>query len=100
MLNLDPKLVEADRGALLMYGDRTGAKQGTLRTYLVDAAAHGARIFTRTHATRVTVENGRATGVEAVHTVTGAPVTVRARTVVVAGGALETPALLLRSGIG
>ena len=44
LLNLDGRLVESDRGALLTYGDRTGAKQGTLRTFLVDAAAKGARI--------------------------------------------------------
>jgi choline dehydrogenase-like flavoprotein len=49
------------------------------------------------------VEGGRAAGVEAVFTAgdgSPVPVTVRARRVVVACGALESPALLLRSGIG
>jgi choline dehydrogenase-like flavoprotein len=103
MLNLDPKLVEADRGALLTYGDRTGAKQGTVRTYLVDAAAKGARIFIRTHADSILVRGGRAVGVTATHLDADGnplPLTVHARTVVVACGALETPALLLRSRIG
>jgi choline dehydrogenase-like flavoprotein len=52
----------------------------------------------------VLVEGGRAAGVEALHDdpVAGrqAAVTVRAPRVVVASGALESPALLLRSGIG
>jgi choline dehydrogenase-like flavoprotein len=103
LLNIDPHLIEADRGALLTYGDRTGAKQGTLRTYLVDAAAKDARVFIRTTATRILVRDGRAAGVEARHTAEDGSTTtftIDAGTVVVAGGALETPALLLRSGLG
>ena len=55
------------------------------------------------HADRITHEDGRATGVEA--TVTNADgstaaLKVEAPTVVVACGSLESPALLLRSGIG
>jgi choline dehydrogenase-like flavoprotein len=103
LLNIDPRLIEADRGALLTYGDRTGAKQGTLRTYLVDAAAKDARVFIRTTATRILVRDGRAAGVQARFTAedgTATTFTIDADTVVVACGALETPALLLRSGIG
>nr|WP_238361929.1 GMC family oxidoreductase [Actinopolymorpha pittospori] len=103
LLNLDPKLIEPDRGSLLTYGDRTGAKQSTVRTFLLDAATHGAQTFIRTRADRILVEAGRATGVSATTLrPDGAPtaLTVRAPTVVVACGALETPALLLRSGIG
>ena len=55
------------------------------------------------HADRILAEDGRATGVEA--TVTHADgsttaLTVEAPTVVVACGSIESPALLLRSGIG
>jgi choline dehydrogenase-like flavoprotein len=103
LLNLDGNLVESGRGSLLTYGDRTGAKQGTLRTYLVDAAAKGARIFVRASATRILTQDGRAVGVQASQVRpdgTVAELTVNANTVVVACGALETPALLLRSGIG
>lgn len=54
--------------------------------------------------TSIAKEHGHAAGVAAVHTdaVTGATsaVTVRARHVVVAAGALESPGVLLRSGIG
>jgi choline dehydrogenase-like flavoprotein len=85
------------------YGDRSGSKQGTLATYLRDAVDAGARVLSGCRADRVTLREGRATGVEA--TLVDAsggerPVRVRARHVVVAAGALETPALLLRSGIG
>ena len=83
-------------------GDAHGLKQGTLTTYLPLAAAHGARLLPATRVERVTLAAGRATGAEAVHTTAeGRPVriVVRARCVVVAGGALQTPALLLRSGL-
>ena len=75
------------------YGCPLGAKQSTLRTWLEDAAAAGARIVVGTKARRVLVENGVATGVDA------GPVRVRSRAVVSAAGAIETPALLLRSGL-
>ena len=75
------------------YGCPLGAKQSTLRTWLEDAAAAGARIVVGTKARRVLVENGRIVGVDA-----GA-VHVRTCTVVLAAGAIETPALLLRSGL-
>jgi choline dehydrogenase-like flavoprotein len=83
-------------------GDAHGIKQGTLNTYLRTAAAHGARLLPDTHAERVTTAAGRATGAEATHrTADGRQVriTVRAERVVVAGGAIQTPALLLRSGL-
>ena len=83
-------------------GDAHGIKQGTLTTYLPLASAHGARLLPGTHVERVTVTAGRATGAEAVHTTAAGRavrVQVRARRVVVAGGAVHTPALLLRSGL-
>lgn len=75
------------------YGCPLGAKQSTLRTWLEDAAAAGARIVVGATARRVLVANGSATGVDA------GVVQIRARAVVVAAGAIETPALLLRSGL-
>jgi long-chain-alcohol oxidase len=81
------------------FGCRLGAKQSTLRTYLEDAAAAGARLVVGADARRVLIDGARATGVEA--TVGGRHrLLVRARAVVAAGGAIETPALLLRSGLG
>ena len=80
------------------FGCRRGAKQSTLRTWLVDAHSAGARVLVRTRARRVLVENGAACGVEAV-TADGQTVTVRSRAVVAACGAIQTPALLRRSGL-
>ncbi|MFC5847373.1 GMC family oxidoreductase N-terminal domain-containing protein [Deinococcus petrolearius] len=101
-LNLDPERYDPDRAGYAGFGDQTGAKQGTLRTFLQDAFDHGAQILVGTQATRILVEAGRAAGVAATVTVGARPrhITVRAPQVVVACGALETPALLLRSGIG
>ena len=83
-------------------GDAHGLKQGTLNTYLATAAAHGARLLPNTRVERVTVAAGRATGAEALHTTANGQlvrVTVQAGRVVAAGGAVQTPALLLRSGL-
>ncbi|HYN18079.1 MAG TPA: GMC family oxidoreductase, partial [Actinomycetes bacterium] len=81
------------------FGCRLGAKQSTLVTYLEEAAAAGARLVVGADARRVLVEDGRAVGVE-VATDGGHRLVVRARAVVAAAGAIETPALLLRSGLG
>jgi long-chain-alcohol oxidase len=75
------------------YGCPLGAKQSTMRTWLEDAAAAGARIVVGTKARRVLLERGRVVGVDA------GTVRVRTCTVVVAAGAIETPALLIRSGL-
>ncbi len=83
-------------------GDAHGRKQGTLNTYLPLAVAHGARLLPGTEVQRVTIVAGRATGAEAIHTTADGrqvQITVRAKRVVVAGGAIQTPALLLRSGL-
>ena len=79
------------------YGCRIGAKKTSLLTYLQEAADRGARIVTRADVRTVTVRDGRATGIEAL--VGGHRLTIRARAVVAAGGSIETPALLLRSGL-
>jgi choline dehydrogenase-like flavoprotein len=103
-LNVDPSKHKPDLAGYTQFGDVTGAKQGTLNTYLRDAYDAGARILCHTKALRVLHEGGRATGVEAVYTDPATfqtrTVTVHAKHVVVAAGALETPAVLLRSGIG
>ena len=75
------------------YGCPLGAKQSTTRTWLEDAAGAGARIVAGARARRVLVEGGKAAGVDA------GSVQVRSRAVVAAAGAIETPALLLRSGL-
>ena len=83
---------------LCHYGCQLGAKQSTLKTWVQDAHDAGARVLVETRAERVRIEGGAARGVEA-RTAAGHRVTVRARAVVSACGALHTPALLARSGI-
>lgn len=101
--NADPATYDPDNAGLLGFGDQSGSKQGTLKTYLMDAVDHGAEIVTRCRVDRVLTERGRATGVEGRYVGPDghlSRVVVRAPQVVVACGALESPALLLRSGIG
>jgi choline dehydrogenase-like flavoprotein len=102
--NANPDKYSPDTAGYLGFGDQSGAKNSGDRTWLLDASENGAEIYVRTRAQRILTENDRATGVEAVHIdAEGTPlgsVTVRAPTVVVACGALESPALLLRSDIG
>jgi choline dehydrogenase-like flavoprotein len=101
--NTDSASYTPEMAGYLGFGDQSGSKRSADRTWLADAQEHGARFLTYTRATKVLTEGGRATGVEAVWQTPdgrGAKVTVRAPRVVVACGSLESPALLLRSGIG
>ncbi len=84
-------------------GCPTGAKQSMLVTSVPRALAAGARLLADCRVDRITRTGTRAAGVTG-HVVgpggrRGPAVTVRARAVVVAGGALQTPALLARSGL-
>jgi choline dehydrogenase-like flavoprotein len=101
--NVDPTCEDPHVCGYCLAGCQRGCKQSTMKTYLQDASDAGARVVVNCHADRVLVQEGRAAGVQA--TVThpdGAltELTVHAPTVVVACGAVESPALLLRSGIG
>jgi choline dehydrogenase-like flavoprotein len=100
--NADPATYSPDTAGYMGFGDQSGSKQGTLKTFLEDAYEHGARFVVRCRADRILTENGRATGVEATYNdgARQARVRIKAQTVVVACGALDSPALLLRSGIG
>jgi choline dehydrogenase-like flavoprotein len=85
------------------FGCEIDAKRGMHVSYLPRAVAAGARLRTGIEAQRVLVEGGRATGVTCLTTAPGRqrPYSVRARLgTIVAGGALGTPELLLRSGLG
>ncbi|MDX6652999.1 MAG: hypothetical protein QOJ38_1780 [Solirubrobacterales bacterium] len=102
--NADPASYDPATAAFIGFGDASGSKRSGEKTWLADAAAAGARLVVGCRVERVLSEGGRASGVEAVRLgPDGAPVgkvRVRAPRVVVACGALESPALLLRSGIG
>jgi choline dehydrogenase-like flavoprotein len=83
---------------LCHYGCQIGAKQSTLKTWLQDAHDAGARIIVNAPVERVLISKGEAEGVEAT-TADGHKLTVRARAVAAAAGAINTPALLVRSGL-
>jgi choline dehydrogenase-like flavoprotein len=79
------------------YGCPFGRKRSAVLTFLQDAHGRGARIVAGCRVERVIVRQGQVVGVEA--RAGGHRVVVSAPTVVVAGGSIESPALLLRSGI-
>jgi len=89
---------DSDLCGYCTMGCRHAAKQSTMLTYLQHAAEAGTRIVVNAEVNQVTTVAGVATGVEA--TVHGKALTVRSRAVVLAAGSLNTPAILLRSGVG
>jgi choline dehydrogenase-like flavoprotein len=82
------------------------AKQSMLVTYLPDAVAKGALVVSRCRVDRLTAEAGRVTSAECSvigqdgYADTGAKLTVRANRFVLSAGAIGTPAILIRSGLG
>jgi choline dehydrogenase-like flavoprotein len=101
-INWDPNIFNPLMAGYTGFGDQTSGKQTARRTFLLDAFRNGTQFVIHCHADRILVENGRAKGVEATYSDQGrtAKVTVNAPQVVVACGSLESPALLLRTGIG
>ena len=79
---------------------RAGKRRTTASAFLSDAASRKTlRIVPGAHASRITIEDGRATGIEL--TRGGEPATARVRReIVVASGAVNTPQLLMLSGLG
>jgi len=94
---------DATQCGYCVFGCRIGSKQSTAVTYLRDAQQHGdTRIIAQCKAERILQAGGRVTGVEAIAFDADGDahaVEVRAARVVVAAGGIESPALLLRSGI-
>ncbi|HUK45230.1 MAG TPA: GMC family oxidoreductase [Gaiellaceae bacterium] len=82
-----------------LQGCPTNAGKSTMNTYIHDAWARGLlELRAEAHVDRVLIDGSEATGVEYTDS-SGATRTVRAGSVVVAGGALNTPQILLRSGL-
>jgi hypothetical protein len=87
------------------FGCPRDAKQSMHLTYLPDAVRRGARIYGLCKVDRLLIEGRRVTGVVASildeqRRATGQSLTVRARAVFLCAGAIHTPALLLRHGLG
>ncbi|MBL4704853.1 MAG: GMC family oxidoreductase [Flavobacteriales bacterium] len=108
---LNPSLIErnvsncTDRGVkncgYCGLGCKSGCKQGTMRTSIQDASELGARIYCDTEVKKLITGVGKVTGAHAIHRVGGKEVKlkIKAEKVIVACGAIHTPALLMRSGI-
>lgn len=105
--NIRPAASSSHSCGWCSMGCKYGEKQGTMATYLRDAAATGAKFIDKCYVTRVTTgksPSGKsaATGVEALWTRadgTKVPLTFHAPLVAVASGAIHTPLLLRRSGL-
>lgn len=82
-----------------LQGCPEGHKMSMAETYLPDASRHGAAIYSQVRVDAVLRERGRAVGVRA-RAAGGGAVEVRAvKAVVLAASAVQTPVLLLASGI-
>jgi choline dehydrogenase-like flavoprotein len=75
-----------------------GRRQSMTKTYLPRAFAAGARMITDARVDRVIIDRGRAFRAE-LTLVDGSPATVDFEHVVVCAGAIQSPALLQRSGL-
>jgi choline dehydrogenase-like flavoprotein len=80
-------------------GCPTGAKRSMLVTNVPRALRRGALLVPDCRVDRIVSAAGRATGVRGRYTVSGRALSVRASAVVAACGAIQTPALLMRSGL-
>jgi choline dehydrogenase-like flavoprotein len=79
---------------------RIGAKNDVTQTALAKADANNLAVVARTLVARVIEEGGRIAGVEAIDREGGRRLTLRARATVLSGGAIGSPSLMLRSGLG
>ncbi|HEX7699224.1 MAG TPA: GMC family oxidoreductase N-terminal domain-containing protein, partial [Kofleriaceae bacterium] len=79
-------------------GCGTDARRSTNLSYIPPALEAGAQLFTGVRVERVLVEAGRAVGIEGVSS-SGRSLRVRGRAVVLAGGSVPTPLLLLKQGL-
>lgn len=89
------------------YGCRYGAKQGALEVFLPRAVRAGARVFASTRVERIEfAEHGGAFPLKRLHATVSRPgeqpraLSVEAPVVIIAAGAIATPLLLQRSGLG
>ena len=88
-----------DGQGVCCFGCPTDAKRSTNVSYIPLALKAGAELFPGAKVTRIILDGGRAVGVVA-RTETGHVLTVRARAVVVACGAIMTPLLLGAQQLG
>ncbi|KAM3586113.1 hypothetical protein VKS41_002642 [Umbelopsis sp. WA50703] len=81
-------------------GCRYSEKNGSMNTWLRDARDNGAQFVEQCYVDRVLIKKGKAVGIEA--TIAGnknRKLIVHSQQVIVSGGSLNTPGILLRSGL-
>ncbi|RCH78735.1 hypothetical protein CU098_002347, partial [Rhizopus stolonifer] len=83
---------------LCFSGCRAGVKNGTMNTWLRDAHQHDAKFLDQSKVKKVIIEDGKAVGVEClVHY--EKTILIKADRVIVSAGSLQSPGVLLRSGL-
>ena len=101
-----PRNIDGCRGCgVCAFGCPSDAKQSTHISYLPRAQKHGATIYARCRAEQIVVSDGRARGIVAklLDPESGEPrvkLTVNAKVVVIAAGAIHTPPLLQANALG
>ena len=93
---------DCDQCGNCMFGCRVGGKQSGANTYILDAIRSGARLMAPFSARRLIQSQGRVTGVEGIARDRDGhqrELKIIAPRVVLAAGGLDSPALLMRSGL-
>jgi len=75
------------------------AKQNAMKVLVPQAIAAGAKVYAGVDVRRVTFANGVVTGIEGIDTTTKTSIVARAKVVVLAGSAIGSAALALRSAL-
>ena len=97
--NVDSNGAEQDGVGLFQVTQRRGRRWSAADAYLRPALDRpGLEVVTHALVTRVVIENGRAVGVE--YVADGRATVVSAGEVVLSGGAVNSPQILLLSGVG
>ncbi len=89
---------DCDGQSFCAFGCPTDAKRSTNVSYVPLALRYGANLLYKARATRIVMEQGRATGVK-VRTRGGKRIHVKAGAVVLSAGTMMSPALLLHNGL-
>ncbi|WP_063046204.1 GMC family oxidoreductase [Nocardia pseudovaccinii] len=79
---------------------RNGLRYSSSRAYLTERPDKCPRVITRVHVTRIVIDKGRATGVEVADRNGARRIIHAGREIIVCGGVMGSPQILMLSGIG
>ncbi|WP_067569395.1 GMC family oxidoreductase [Nocardia acidivorans] len=79
---------------------KNGLRYSSSRGFITDMPNSNLTVLTHVHVTRIVIENGRATGVELAEKNGSRRIVRAAKEVIVSGGVIGSPQLLMLSGIG